>query len=75
LPPRAPEALEERSVESEDADRVYADAVARPVRDAQALVAGRQSAVILPLLRYLTRYRRQLTLGLTAAAIVTSPRA
>ena len=27
----------------EEADRVYADAVARPVRDAQALVAGRES--------------------------------
>jgi ATP-binding cassette subfamily B protein len=49
----------------------YADAVARPVRDAQALVAGRQSAVILRLLGYLTRYRKELTLGLTAAAIVT----
>jgi ATP-binding cassette subfamily B protein len=65
------EALEGRTVESDDADRVYADAVARPVRDAQALVAGRQSAVILRLLGYLTRYRRQLILGLTAAAIVT----
>jgi ATP-binding cassette, subfamily B, bacterial len=65
------EALEGRTVEPTDADVVYADAVARPVRDAQALVAGRQSAVILRLLRYLTRYRRELTLGLTAAAIVT----
>ena len=65
------EALEGRTVEPDDADRVYADAVARPVRDAQALVAGRQSAVILRLLRYLSRYRRELTLGLTAAAIVT----
>lgn len=65
------EALEGRTVEPTDADRVYADAVARPVRDAQALVAGRQSAVILRLLGYLTRYRRELTLGLTAAAIVT----
>ena len=65
------EALEGRAVEPTDPDRVYADAVARPVRDAQALVAGRQSAVILRLLRYLTRYRRELTLGLTAAAVVT----
>jgi len=65
------EALEGRIVPPTDADRVYADAVARPVRDAQALVAGRQSAVILRLLGYLTRYRRELTLGLTAAAIVT----
>ncbi len=65
------EALEGRAVEPTDPDHVYADAVARPVRDAQALVAGRQSAVILRLLRYLTRYRRELTIGLTAAAIVT----
>ena len=37
------EALTGRSVTLDDADRVYADAVARPVRDAQALVAGRES--------------------------------
>ena len=65
------EALAGRTVTSDDADRVYADAVARPVRDAQALVAGRESAVILRLLGYLTRYRRQLVLGLSAAAVVT----
>ncbi|HKW11696.1 MAG TPA: ABC transporter ATP-binding protein [Gemmatimonadaceae bacterium] len=55
----------------EEADRVYADAVARPVRDAQALVAGLESAVILRLLSYLTPYRRQVAVGLGAAAIVT----
>ena len=38
------EALEGRAVEPDDADRVYADAVARPVREAQALVAGRHTA-------------------------------
>ena len=54
-----------------EADRVYADAVARPVRDAQALVAGRESAVMFRLLRYLLPYRRQVALGLSAAAIVT----
>jgi ATP-binding cassette subfamily B protein len=54
-----------------DADRVYLDAVARPIRDAQALVAGRRSAVILRLLAYLARYRRRLVLGLGAAAVVT----
>ncbi|HEY7235221.1 MAG TPA: ABC transporter ATP-binding protein [Gemmatimonadaceae bacterium] len=54
-----------------EADRVYADAVARPVRDAQALVAGRESAVILRLLSYLTPYRRQVAVGLGAAAVVT----
>ena len=65
------EALAGRTITSDDPDRVYADAVARPVREAQALVAGRQSAVILRLLRYLTRYRRQLVVGLSAAAVVT----
>ena len=65
------EALQGRVVPADDADRVYADAVARPVRDAQALVAGRESAVILRLLGYLTRYRAQLSLGLGAAAVVT----
>ncbi len=65
------EALAGRTVTSDDADRVYADAVARPVRDAQALVSGRESAVILRLLGYLAHYRRQLVLGLSAAAVVT----
>ncbi|MEP6689907.1 MAG: ABC transporter ATP-binding protein [Gemmatimonadaceae bacterium] len=65
------EALAGRTVAPSDADRVYAAAVARPIRDAQALVAGRESVVILRLLRYLAPYRRQLTLGLSAAAVVT----
>src|SRR5213079_195700 len=67
------EALAGRAVTpaAEDADRVYADAVARPVRDAQALVAGRESTVILRLLGYLEPYRREVVLGLSAAALVT----
>ena len=65
------EAIAGRTVAPEDPDRVYADAVARPIRDAQALVAGRESTVILRLLRYLMPYRRQLAIGLGAAAIVT----
>ena len=65
------EALTGRSVTLDDADRVYADAVARPVRDAQALVAGRESAVMFRLLRYLAPYRRQVVIGLSAAAVVT----
>src|SRR5262249_19228410 len=63
------EALAGRSVSgvsSAEADRMYADAVARPVRDAQALVSGggRESRVILRLLGYLKPYRRQLVFGL-----------
>ena len=65
------EALTGRSVALDDADHVYADAVARPVRDAQALVAGRDSAVMLRLLGYLKPYRRNVTIGLSAAAVVT----
>jgi ATP-binding cassette subfamily B protein len=66
------EALAGRTVTAEDADRMYADAVARPVRDAQALVARRSTAVLVRLLRYLLPYRRQLVLGLSAAAVITS---
>ena len=65
------EALAGRAVPADDADRVYADAVARPVRDAQALMSGRESAVILRLLGYLAPYRRQLIIGLSAAAVIT----
>ncbi len=65
------EALAGRTVTSDDADRVYAEAVARPIRDAQALVANRRTAVILRLLSYLKPYRKQLILGLSAAAVIT----
>ena len=70
---RVAESPSRRVAEDDIADRVYAAAVARPVRDAQALVAGggRQSRVIFRLLRYLLPYRRELALGLAAAAIIT----
>jgi len=54
-----------------DADRAYADSVARPIREAQALVSGRQTAVIRRLLGYLKPYRRQLTRGMAAATVIT----
>jgi len=54
-----------------DPDGEYADAVARPVREAQALVAGRPVAVIRRLLGYLLPYRRQLALGMAAAGLIT----
>ncbi len=60
-----------RDIATVDADRVYADSVARPIRDAQALVAGRQTAVIRRLLGYLRPYRRQLALGMAAATMIT----
>jgi ATP-binding cassette subfamily B protein len=61
----------DRDVSSVDADRVYADSIARPIREAQALVSGRQTAVIRRLLGYLKPYRRQLTLGMAAATVIT----
>src|SRR2546425_291238 len=61
----------ERELVDSDADRLYAESVARPIRDAQALVSGRQTAVIRRLLGYLKPYRRQLTLGMAAATVIT----
>src|SRR5689334_17043262 len=61
----------ERKLEDRDADRLYAESVARPIRDAQALVSGRQTAVIRRLLGYLRPYRRDLTLGMAAATVIT----
>jgi len=60
-----------REIPGMDADRVYADSIARPIREAQALVSGRQTAVIRRLLGYLKPYRRQLTLGMAAATVIT----
>ncbi|HKA57846.1 MAG TPA: ABC transporter ATP-binding protein [Gemmatimonadales bacterium] len=54
-----------------DADRVYAESIARPIREAQALVSGRQTAVLRRLIGYLKPYRRQLTLGMGAATVIT----
>ena len=65
------EAIAGRAIVSPDADREYADGVARPIRDAQALVAGQRVAVIRRLLGYLTPYRRRLALGMSAAAVIT----
>ncbi len=65
------EQLEGRRVQPADADRPYADAVAGPIRGTQALVAGRRGTVLFRLLGYLRPYRRELGLGMTAAAIIT----
>src|SRR5881296_1851539 len=60
-----------REIPAVDADRVYAESIARPIREAQALVAGRQTAVIRRLLGYLRPYRRPLALGIAAATLIT----
>jgi ATP-binding cassette subfamily B protein len=65
------EAIAGRTVTSDDADRVYADAVARPIRDAQALVSRRRAAVLIRLLKYLAPYRKQVIFGMGAAALIT----
>ncbi|HSL72304.1 MAG TPA: ABC transporter ATP-binding protein, partial [Longimicrobiales bacterium] len=65
------EQLEGRTVAPSNPDRVYAEAVARPIRDTQSLVAGRSGGVLFRLLRYLLPYRRELTLGMAAATIIT----
>jgi ATP-binding cassette subfamily B protein len=65
------ERLEGREVPAGDADATYADAVAAPIRDTQALVAGREGTVVFRLLGYLRPYRRQLVLGMSAAAVIT----
>jgi ATP-binding cassette subfamily B protein len=65
------EALAGRAVPAEDGDRLYADAVARPIRDTQSLVAGRPTAVIWRLLGYLRPYRRELAIGMGSAGVIT----
>ena len=68
------EALGGHAVTTADADADYAASVARPVRDAQALVGrgrGGRGAVIRRLLGYLRPYRRQLMLGMAAATLIT----
>lgn len=66
------EALEGRTVTpSIAADDEYADGIARPVRDAQALVGGRPVAVVTRLLGYLRPYRRDLGIGMAAATVIT----
>lgn len=66
------EQLRGRSVLSDDADGEYAESVAAPIREAQALVAGNKARVLWRLLSYLAPYRRRVILGFGAAAIITA---
>jgi ATP-binding cassette subfamily B protein len=54
-----------------DADSAYAQSLVRPIRDAQALVAHHQLAVVWRLLSYLHPYRRDVILGMSAASLLT----
>jgi ATP-binding cassette subfamily B protein len=68
------QSIAERAVtlpEGELGDDEYADAVAGPIREAQALVARTDTAIIVRLLGYLSPYRRQVVTGIGAAAVVT----
>ncbi len=56
---------------SVDPDEEYADGVAGPIKDAQALVAANDAAVLWRLLGYLKPYRRQVAAGMSAAAVIT----
>jgi ATP-binding cassette subfamily B protein len=52
-------------------DETYGDAVAGPIREAQALVASNDAGVLVRLLRYLVPYRRQVAIGMAAAMTIT----
>ena len=64
--------LQGRIVQAADADSEYAASVAAPIREAQALVAGNQAAVLWRLLGYLKRYRKQVAIGFGAATLITA---
>jgi ATP-binding cassette subfamily B protein len=65
--------LEGRPLEPEDdPDALYAQGVAGPIRDAQALVAGNDVAVLWRLLGYLRPYRGQVAFGMASAALLTA---
>ncbi len=63
--------VEGASVDTGDAHAEYAHAVAGPVREAQALVAGNRRAVLWRLLEYLRPYRTRMIQGFAAAAVIT----
>ncbi|MGH0038214.1 MAG: ABC transporter ATP-binding protein [Myxococcota bacterium] len=65
------EALEGRDAPAGDPDLEYVEGLARPIRDAQALVAHREIAVLWRLLAYLRPYRLELMLGMGSAALIT----
>jgi ATP-binding cassette subfamily B protein len=54
-----------------DPDAEYVESLARPIRDAQALVAKRKHAVLWRLLAYLRPYRRDVAIGMGAATLLT----
>ena len=65
------QALEGQQVHESDADAEYVESMARPIRDAQALIARRRHAVLWRLLAYLRPYRRDVAIGMSAATVLT----
>ena len=63
--------LSGREIPPVDPDQVYAEGVASPIREAQALVAGNDMAVLWRLLAYLRPYRAQVAFGLASATLLT----
>jgi ATP-binding cassette, subfamily B, bacterial len=57
--------------EARDADAAYLDAVAQPIREAQALVSAQRLAVVWRLLSYLKPYKTRVFWGMGAASVVT----
>ena len=57
--------------ERQSADAAYAESVAQPVRDAQALVSTQRLAVVWRLLSYLKPYQSRVVWGMSAAIFVT----
>jgi ATP-binding cassette subfamily B protein len=53
------------------ADAVYSEAVAEPIRIAQASISQSKAAVILRLLTYLKPYRFRIAMGMSAAFVMT----
>ena len=62
--------LEGRAVDAVDPDEVYADSVAGPVREAQALVSGNDMSVLFRLLSYLRPYRGKVVFGFLSAVVL-----
>jgi ATP-binding cassette, subfamily B, bacterial len=59
------------TLEPRDADALYAQSVAEPIREAQALVSTRKLTVVWRLLSYLKPYKKRVISGMSAATLVT----
>lgn len=59
------------ALEARDADALYVESVAQPIREAQALVSTRKLAVVWRLLGYLKPYKNRVIWGMGAATLVT----